>query len=60
MREQTAANAMVLKRLAETDKTLLQHDEALMAIWSKLQPLLDAAAGAEEAADWLCDGAAMS
>jgi hypothetical protein len=40
MREQLAANAAILKRLAEIDKTLLDHDSALRAIWTKLQPLL--------------------
>jgi hypothetical protein len=40
MREQLAANAAVLKRLAEIDQTLLEHDSALRAIWTKLQPLL--------------------
>jgi hypothetical protein len=40
MREQLAANAALLKRLAEIDKTLLQHDSALRTIWTKLQPLL--------------------
>ena len=40
MREQLAANAAILKRLAEIDKTLLEHDSALLAIWTKLQPLL--------------------
>jgi hypothetical protein len=40
MREQLAANAAILKRLAEIDKTLLEHDPALRTIWSKLQPLL--------------------
>ena len=40
MREQLAANAAILKRLAEIDKTLLQHDSALRATWTKLQPLL--------------------
>ncbi len=40
MREQLAANAAVLKRLAEIDKTLLEHDSALRTIWTKLQPLL--------------------
>jgi len=41
MREHLAANAAILKRLAEIDKTLLGHDTALRAIWSKLQPLLE-------------------
>jgi len=41
MREQLAANAAILKRLAEIDKTLLEHDSSLRAIWMKLQPLLE-------------------
>lgn len=40
MREQIAANAAILKRLAEIDKTLLEHDEVLRALWRQLQPLL--------------------
>lgn len=40
MREQIVANAEVLKRLAEIDKKLLEHDDGLMAIWSQLEPLL--------------------
>jgi len=40
MREQLLANAAILKRLAEIDKTLLEHDSGLRAIWTKLQPLL--------------------
>ncbi|MGA2555574.1 MAG: ORF6N domain-containing protein [Verrucomicrobiota bacterium] len=40
MREQLLANATILKRLAEIDKTLLEHDSALRIIWEKLQPLL--------------------
>ena len=40
MREQLVANATILKRLAEIDKTLLEHDSALRTIWIKLQPLL--------------------
>ena len=40
MREHLAANAAILKRLTEIDKTLLEHDHALRAIWGKLQPLL--------------------
>ena len=39
MREQIAANAAILKRLAEIDRTLLEHDDALRVIWEKLQPL---------------------
>jgi hypothetical protein len=40
MREQLVANAAILKRLAEIDKTLLEHDQALGLIWEQLQPLL--------------------
>jgi hypothetical protein len=40
MREQLAANAAILKRLAEIDKTLLLHDRALRDIYQKLMPLL--------------------
>lgn len=40
MREQIAANAAILKRLAEIDQTLLRHDQALRTIWTQLQPLL--------------------
>lgn len=40
MREQLVANSAVLKRLAEIDKTLLQHDSALRDIYRKLLPLL--------------------
>jgi hypothetical protein len=39
-REQLAANAAVLKRLAEIDKTLLSHDSALRDVYRKLLPLL--------------------
>ena len=28
------------RRLAEIDRTLLDHDDALRALWQKLQPLL--------------------
>jgi hypothetical protein len=40
MRENLAANAAILKRLAEIDKTLLEHDQAVGLIWEQLQPLL--------------------
>jgi hypothetical protein len=39
-REKLAANAAILKRLAEIDKTLLEHDTALREIYKKLLPLL--------------------
>ena len=40
LREELTANLTILKRLAEIDKTLLEHDSALRTIWTKLQPLL--------------------
>ena len=40
LRERVAANAAILKRLAEIDKTLLEHDTALRDIYEKLLPLL--------------------
>ena len=40
MREQLAANREILRRLAEIDKTLLQHDSVLRDIYRKLLPLL--------------------
>ncbi len=43
MREDQVANAAVLKRLAEIDATLLQHDTALRDIYQKLRPLLEPA-----------------
>jgi hypothetical protein len=41
MREDLAANAAILKRLAEIDKTLLVHDSALRDIYQRLRPLLE-------------------
>jgi ORF6N domain len=40
MREELTANVTILKRLAEIDKTLLQHDSALRDVHRKLLPLL--------------------
>jgi hypothetical protein len=40
LREAVAANAFVMKRLAEIDRTLLQHDGALRDIYRKILPLL--------------------
>jgi len=45
LREHVAANAAILKRLAEIDQTLLQHDAALRDVYRKLQPLLAPPAG---------------
>jgi hypothetical protein len=39
-RELLVTNATILKRLAEIDKTLLEHNSALLSLWRKLQPLL--------------------
>ena len=41
MREDVAANAAILRRLAEIDKTLLVHDVTLREILQKLRPLLE-------------------
>jgi hypothetical protein len=40
LREQVAANAAILKRLAEIDRALLQHDATLREVYQTLQPLL--------------------
>jgi hypothetical protein len=40
LREHVAANAAILKRLAEIDRSLLQHDTALLDLYEKLLPLL--------------------
>ncbi len=40
LREEAVANAAILKRLAEIDSTLLQHDAALRDVYRKLLPLL--------------------
>jgi hypothetical protein len=41
MREQVAANTAIIKRLAEIDKTLLEHDTALRDLYYKLLSLLE-------------------
>ena len=41
MREDLVANAAILKRQAEIDKTLLLHDGALRDIYQKLLPFLE-------------------
>lgn len=43
-REALATNQVILKRLAEIDKTLLLHDSALRDLYQKLLPLLEAPA----------------
>ncbi len=39
-REELATNAVILKRLAEIDRSLMMHDEALQELYHKLLPLL--------------------
>ena len=41
LREEVAANHLILKRLAEIDRSLLMHDEALRDIYEKLLPLFE-------------------
>ena len=40
LREHVAANQAILKRLAEIERTLLEHDSALLDVYEKLLPLL--------------------
>jgi len=40
LRERMAANAAIMKRLAEIDHELLLHDSALRDIYDKLAPLI--------------------
>ncbi len=40
-RELIRSHAEILKKLAQTDARLLQHDDALRVIWQELQPLLN-------------------
>jgi hypothetical protein len=42
MRETLLANVTILKRLAEIDKRLVEHDSVLREVIDRLQPLLDA------------------
>ncbi len=42
MREQLMANATILKRLAEVEKTLMEHDQTLWDLYQKILPLLQA------------------
>ena len=42
MRETIMANATILKRLAEIDRRLVEHDSVLREVITQLQPLLDA------------------
>jgi hypothetical protein len=41
MREELTQNVMVLQRLAEIDRRLLEHDVVLREVYQKLLPLLD-------------------
>lgn len=40
LREQVAANQAILKRLADIDRRLLEHDASLLDFYEKLLPLL--------------------
>jgi len=40
MREELMSNSEILKRLAQIDKSLIEHDTALQILWQRLQPLL--------------------
>jgi hypothetical protein len=40
MRQELMTSAVILEKLAEIDTTLIEHDDALRAIWHQLQPLL--------------------
>ena len=40
MRERLAADSVILRRLAEIDRTLLQHDAALRDVYRRIAPLL--------------------
>jgi hypothetical protein len=42
MRETILANTTILKRLAEIDRRLIEHDSVLREVIEQLQPLLDA------------------
>jgi hypothetical protein len=47
MREALLANATILKRLAEIDRRLVEHDSVLRELITQLRPLLDAPAEEE-------------
>jgi len=49
MREAILAHATILKRLAEIDHRLIEHDSVLREVVERLRPLLDAPAVDEEA-----------
>jgi hypothetical protein len=44
MRDEILANVAILKRLAEIDRRLLEHDVVLREVVGRLQPLLNAPA----------------
>jgi phage regulator Rha-like protein len=48
MREALMTNATILKRLAEIDRRLIEHDTVLREVVERLQPLLDAPDDEEE------------
>src|SRR5213596_2716222 len=52
-REKLAANAAILKRLAEIDKTLLEHDTALRDIYQKPPAPSCASARTATSGNWI-------
>ena len=56
MREAMSANEVILRRLAEIDKTLLVHDEGLRDLYQKLMPLLEPGPEVEKRRIGFCVG----
>ena len=52
MRDALLTNAVVLRRLAQIDKKLLEHDVVLQDVVEKLLPLLNPPRAASETANW--------
>jgi hypothetical protein len=48
MRDEILSNVAILKRLAEIDRQLLEHDVVLREVIARLQPLIDAPAQDKE------------
>ena len=48
MRDEILANVAILKRLAEIDRRLLEHDVVLRGVIERLQPLINAPAEDKE------------
>jgi len=39
--DRLAVNTVIFNRLAEIDRSLLEHDQVLSVLWQKIQPLLE-------------------